>query len=72
MRESSSSILRLDKSLSHLRNLRANITKMQNLYKCTEGVVTKLSQRRQSKQSQTMIFVNIFTKYISYMFDVLI
>jgi hypothetical protein len=26
-------------SLSHLRNLRANITKMQNLYKCTEGVV---------------------------------
>jgi hypothetical protein len=72
MRESSSSILRLDKSLSHLRNLRANITKMQNLYKCTEGVVAKLSQRRQSKQSQTMIFVNIFTKYISYMFDVLI
>jgi hypothetical protein len=72
MRESSSSILRLDKSLSHLRNLRANITKMQNLYKCTEGVVAKLSQRRQSKQSQTMIFVNIFTKYISYLFDVLI
>ena len=34
-------ILKLDKSLSHLRNLRANlnITKMQNLYKCTEGVV---------------------------------
>jgi hypothetical protein len=29
------------KKLSHLRNLRANlnITKMQNLYKCTEGVV---------------------------------
>ena len=37
MRESSPSILKLDKSLSHLRNLRANIniTKMQNLYKCT-------------------------------------
>jgi hypothetical protein len=45
---------------------------MQNLYKCTEGVVAKLSQRRQSKQLQTMIFVNIFTKYISYLFDVLI
>ena len=46
MRESSPSIL------SHLRNLRANlnITKMQNLYKCTEGVIVKLSQRRQSKQ----------------------
>ena len=44
MRESSPSILKLDKS--HLRNLRANlnITKMQNLYKCTEGVVAKLSQ----------------------------
>jgi hypothetical protein len=28
---------------------------MQNLYKCTEGVVAKLSQRRQSKQLQTMI-----------------
>jgi hypothetical protein len=42
-------------SLSHLRNLRANlnITKMQNLYKCTEGVVAKLSQRRRSKQLQT-------------------
>jgi hypothetical protein len=52
MRESSPSILKLDKSLSHLRNLRANlnITKMQNLYKCTEGVVANLSQRRQSKQ----------------------
>ena len=61
-------------SLSHLRNLRANlnIAKMHNLYKCTEGVVAKLSQRRQSKQLQTMIFVNIFTKYISYLFDVLI
>ena len=70
MRESSPSILKLDKSLSHLRNL--NITKMHNLYKCTEGVVAKLSQRRQSKQLQTMIFVNIFTKYISYIFDVLI
>jgi hypothetical protein len=59
MRESSPSILKLDKSLSHLRNLRANlnITKMQNLYKCTEGIVEKLSQRRQSKQLQTMIFV---------------
>jgi hypothetical protein len=59
MRESSPSILKLDKSLSHLRNLRANlnITKMQNLYKCTEGIVAKLSQRRQSKQLQTMIFV---------------
>ena len=57
--QSSSSILKLDKSLSHLRNLRANlnITKMQNLYKCTEGIVEKLSQRRQSKQLQTMIFV---------------
>jgi hypothetical protein len=55
MRESSPSILKLDKSLSHLRNL--NITKMQNLYKCTEGVVAKLSQRRQSKQLQTMTFV---------------
>jgi hypothetical protein len=43
--------------VSHLRNLRANlnITKMHNLYKCTEGVVAKLSQRRQSKQLQTMI-----------------
>jgi hypothetical protein len=30
---------------------------MQNLYKCTEGVVAKLSQRRQSKQLQTMTFV---------------
>jgi hypothetical protein len=41
--QSSSSILKLDKSLSHLRNLRANlnITKMQNLYKCTEGVVNE-------------------------------
>ena len=59
MRESSPSILKLDKSLSHLRNLRANlnITKMQNLYKCTEGVVAKLSQRRQSKQLQTMIWL---------------
>ena len=40
-----------------LRNLRANlnITKMQNLYKCTEGVVAKLSQRRQSKQLQKII-----------------
>ena len=59
MRESSPSILKLDKSLSHLRNLRANlnITKMQNLYKCTEGVVAKLSRRRQSKQLQTMILV---------------
>ena len=74
MRESSPSILKLDRSLSHLRNLRASLnnTKMQNLYKCTEGVVAKLSQRRQSKQLQTMIFVNIFTKYISYLFDVLI
>ena len=37
MRESSPSILKLGKSLSHLRNLRANlnITKMQNVYKCT-------------------------------------
>ena len=71
MRESSLSILKLDKGLRHLRNLRVNlnITKMQNLYKCTEGVVAKLSQRRQSKQLQTMIFVNIFTKYISYLFD---
>jgi hypothetical protein len=43
MRESSRSILKLGKSLSHLRNLRANlnITKMQNLYKCTEGVVNE-------------------------------
>ena len=59
MRESSPSILKLDKSLSHLRNLRANlnVTKMQNLYKCTEGVVAKLSQRRQSKQLQTMIWL---------------
>ena len=58
MRESSPSILKLDKSLSHLRNLRVNlnITKMQNLYKCTGGVVTKLSQRRQSKQLQTIRF----------------
>ena len=40
--------------------------------KCTGVVVAKLSQRRQSKQLQTMIFVNIFTKYISYLFDVLI
>jgi hypothetical protein len=40
------------KLISHIRNLRANlnITKMPNLYKCTEGVVEKLSQRRQSKQ----------------------
>jgi hypothetical protein len=62
MRESSPSILKLDKSLSHLRNLRANlnITKMQNFYKCT-GVVAKLSQRRQSKQLQTMIFVITIT-----------
>jgi hypothetical protein len=30
---------------------------MQNSYKCTEGVVAKLSRRRQSKQLQTMIFV---------------
>ena len=60
-RESSPSILKLDKSLSHLRNLRANlnITKMQNLYKCTEGVVAKLSQRRQSKQLQTMIWFSV-------------
>jgi ribosomal protein L18E len=52
MRESIPSILKLYKSLSHLRNLRANlnITKMQSLYKCTEGVVAKLSQWRQSKQ----------------------
>ena len=71
MRESSPSILKLDTSLSHLRNLRANlnITKMQNLYKCTEGVVAKLSQRRQSKQLQTMIFVititnNVLCRYI--------
>jgi hypothetical protein len=74
MRQSSPSILKLDKSLSHLRNLRANlnITKMQNVYKCTEGspgVVAKLSQRRQSKQLQTMIFVititnNDLCKYI--------
>ena len=58
MRESSPSNLKLDKSLSHLRNFRANlnITKMQNLYKCT-GVVAKLSQRRQSKQLQTMIWL---------------
>ena len=55
MRESSPSILKLDKSLSHLRNL--NITKMHNLYKCTEGVVAKLSQRSQSKQLQTMIWL---------------
>ena len=40
--------------------------------KCTGVVVAKLRQRRQSKQLQTMIFVNIFTKYISYLFDVLI
>ena len=41
MTESSPSILKLGKSLSHLRNLRANlnIIKMQNLYKCTDGVV---------------------------------
>jgi hypothetical protein len=60
MRGSSPSILKLDKSLSHLRNLRVNlnITKMQNLYKCTEGVVAKLSQRRQSKQLQTIRFKN--------------
>ena len=59
MRESSPSILKLGKSLSHLRNLRVNlnITKMQNLYKCREGVVAKLSQRRQSKQLQTMIWL---------------
>ena len=58
MRESSPSILKLDKGLSHLRNLRANlnITKMQNLYKYT-GVVAKLSQRSQSKQLQTMIWL---------------
>ena len=45
---------------------------MQNVYKCTEGspgVVAKLSQRRQSKQLQTMIFVititnNDLCKYI--------
>jgi hypothetical protein len=57
MRESSPSILKLDKSLSHLRNLRANlnITKMQNVYKWTGGVVAILSQRRQSKQLQIMI-----------------
>jgi hypothetical protein len=36
-----------------------NITKMQNLYKCTEGVVAKLSQRRQSKQLQTMIWFSV-------------
>ena len=61
MRESSPSILKLDKSLSHLRNLRANlnITKMQSLYKCTEGVVAKLSQRRQNKQLQTMIWFSV-------------
>ena len=61
MRESSPSILKLGKSWSHLRNLRANlnITKMQNLYKCTEGVVAKLSQRRQSKQLQTMIWFSV-------------
>jgi hypothetical protein len=59
MRESSPSIFKLDKSLSHLRNLRANlnITKMQNLYKCIEGVVANSSQRRQSKQLQTMIWL---------------
>ena len=57
MGESSRSILKLCKSLRHLRNLRANlnITKMQNLYKCTEGVVAKFSHRRQTKQLQTMI-----------------
>ena len=75
MRESSPSILKLDKSLSHLRNLRANLNitkcKIYTNVHCT-GVVAKLSQRRQSKQLQTMIFVNIFTKYISYLFDVLI
>jgi hypothetical protein len=61
MRGSSPSILKLDKSLSHLRNLRVNlsITTMQNLYKCTEGVVAKLSQRRQSKQLQTMIWFSV-------------
>ena len=59
MRESSPSILKLDKSLSPLKNLRANlnITKMQNLYKCTEGVVAKLS--RQSKQLQKMIWFSV-------------
>jgi hypothetical protein len=58
MRESSLSILKLDKGLRHLRNLRVNlnITKMQNLYKCTKGVVAKLSHRRQTKQLQTMIW----------------
>ena len=65
MRESSPSILKLDKSLSHLRNLRANlnITTMQNLYKCTEGVVAKLSQRRQSKTSNDLV-VDLPTKIL--------
>jgi hypothetical protein len=52
MRESSPSILKLDKSLSHLRNLRANLNitkcKIYTNVHCT-GVVAKLSQRRQSK-----------------------
>ena len=41
MRESSPLILKLDKSLSDLSNMRANLNitgKMQNLCKCTEGV----------------------------------
>ena len=47
------------KLISHLRNLRANlnITKMQNVYKYTERVVAKLSQRQQNKQLQTMIWL---------------
>ena len=53
----------VDKSLSHLRNLRANlnITKMQKSYKCTEGVVAKLSQRRKSKHLQSIF--HIFLMY---------
>ena len=74
MRESSPSILKWDKSFKSFKELESQLKhyQMQNLCKCTEGVVAKLSQRRQSKQLQTMIFVNIFTKYISYLFDVLI
>ena len=40
MRESSPSILKLDKSLSHLRNLRANL----NITKCLKNKISKTKE----------------------------
>ena len=64
MRESSPSILKLDKSLNHLRNLRVNlyITKMQNLYKCT--VVAKESTKTKQTITNNDLVVDLPTKIL--------